>query len=167
MFTYPGKKLMFMGGELGDWDEWSHERELQWGLLDYPDHRGVQRLVGDLAHLYRESPALCRGDFDAQGFEWIDCHDNRQSVLTYLRRAGDRVAVVVLNFTPLPRLGYRIGVPKPGEYQEVLNSDSRHYGGSGVGNLGRCSTEAVPWMGRAQSLTLTVPPLGALVLEHV
>ena len=167
MFTYPGKKLMFMGNEFGVWDEWSEARELRWPLLDQHDHGGLQRLLTDLARLYRESASLHRYDFDPRGFEWIDCHDSQQSVVSYLRRAEEQITVIVVNFTPVPREGYRIGVPQAGDYTEVVNSDSTHYGGSGVGNLGRCVTTPKPWMGHSHSLQFRVPPLGALVLQRI
>ena len=134
-FTHPGKKLMFMGTEFGQGLEWNSAGVLDWYVLQYPQHQGMQRLVRDLNHLYRTSPALHRYEFDWPGFEWIDCHDAHQSVLSFLRKgnAGE-VMVVVLNLTPVPRHGYRIGVPLAGRYREVLNSDSEFYGGSNVGN---------------------------------
>ncbi len=165
-FTQPGKKLLFMGSEFGQWDEWDCDRELHWHLLDYPTHQGVQSLVKDLNRLYREEPALHGLDFDASGFEWIDCHDNSQSVLSFLRKDGaGRACAVLLNFTPVPRVGYRIGVPEAGRWREVLNSDSGYYGGSNVGNLGVLESAARPWMGRAHSLLVTLPPLAGIVLR--
>jgi 1,4-alpha-glucan branching enzyme len=165
MFTYPGKKLMFMGGEIAQHLEWDERESLEWHLLDQPEHQGVQRLVADLNHLYREQPALHRLDFEPQlGFQWIDCHDYEQSVVSFLRRYEDQFAIVCLNFTPVPRHGYRIGVPEPGEYRERLNSDSHHYGGSNIGNGGSLQSEAKPWMNMPHSLVITLPPLSALVL---
>ncbi len=164
MFTHPGKKLLFMGNDFAHGREWSEALALDWDLLDYPAHRGVQRLVGDLNRLYRETPALHRRDFEAEGFEWIDCHDAAQSTLSYLRTDGTATAVAVVNFTPVPRHDYRIGVPRPGRYREALNSDSAFYGGSDVGNGGAVEAEPVPWMGRPYSLRLTLPPLAGLVL---
>jgi len=164
-WTYPGKKLLFMGQELGQRREWSHDRALDWDLLAQNPHRGVQRLVGDLNRAYTEHAALHRGDFAAAGFEWIDCHDAAQSVLSYLRRDGDDTVVVVLNFTPVPRHGYRIGVPRPGRWRERVNTDAAAYGGSNLGNLGAVASSPGPWMGRPDSVTLTLPPLAALVLE--
>ncbi len=165
-FVHPGKKLLFMGTEFGQAAEWNSAAALDWPLLEQPLHRGLQLLVRDLNGLYRDCPALHRFEFEWQGFEWIDCHDARQSVLCFLRRAGDEIAVVVANFTPVPRSGYRIGVPRPGRYAEVLNSDSAHYGGSNLGNGDReLWTEAQPWMGRPWSLVLTLPPLAVVVLR--
>ncbi len=163
-WTYPGKKLLFMGNEFAQRGEWNHDAELEWHLLEHAPHQGVQKLVGDLNRLYRELPALHRHDFEQQGFEWIDCHDAAQSVISYVRRAGERLAVVVLNFTPVVREGYRVGVPRGGRWREVLNSDSEWYGGSNVGNGGGVEAEPVPWMGRPWSLRLTLPPLAGLIL---
>jgi len=164
MYTYPGKKLLFMGGEFGQAREWNFDATLDWHLLDQAQHRGVKNLVSDLNHLYRERAALHRGDFEPQGFEWIDCHDAPHSVLSYLRRAGDEVAVVALNFTPVPRPAYRLGVPYPGAYREAVNSDSEHYAGANLGNGGVVHAVAVPWMGRPYSISLTLPPLAGVVL---
>ena len=164
MFTYPGKKLLFMGCEFGQGDEWNSAAHLDWYVLDYPFHQGVQRLIGDLNRLYRESSALYHYDFDPQGFEWIDCHDAPQSILSYLRRFNDQVAVIALNFTPVPRYNYRLGVPNPGNYREALNSDSSHYSGSNLGNAGLVQAESIPWMGRPYSISITLPPLAGVVL---
>lgn len=165
-FAQPGKKLLFMGAELGQPWEWNHEAALAWELLDDPLHRGVQRWVEDLNRLYRQEPALHELDCDPTGFEWIDANDSEQSVLSFLRkdRAG-RVVAVVCNFTPVPREGYRVGVPWPGRWAEVLNSDAREYGGSGWGNLGGVRTEPVPHHGRPYSLRLVLPPLAAVFLR--
>jgi 1,4-alpha-glucan branching enzyme len=168
MYCQPGKKLLFMGAELGQWREWNHESSLDWDLLQQESHAGLQRLLKDLNHLYGEEAALHELDFDPAGFEWIDANDSQQSVISLLRRSsGDRSSVVaVFNFTPLPREGYRVGVPAAGLWREVLNSDAHDYGGSGVGNLG--GVEAVPeaWHGRPYSCTLTLPPLGAVLLRQ-
>jgi len=165
-FTHPGKKLLFMGTEFGQGREWDSTGVLDWYVLDYPLHQGMQRLVRDLNGLYARLPALHRHEFEWQGFEWIDCHDAQQSVISYLRKGdGDELVVVVLNLTPVSRLGYRIGVPRPGRYRELLNSDSAYYGGGNVGNgPDPLVAEEQPWMNRSHSLTLTLPPLGALVL---
>ncbi len=163
MFTYPGKKLLFMGCEFGQGREWNFDAELDWYVLDYPLHQGVRRLVGDLNKLYRELPALHAYDFEAQGFDWIDCHDATQSVLSYLRRAGEQLAVIVLNFTPVPREHYRLGVPYPGLYREALNSDSHLYAGSNLGNAGQVEAENLPWMGYPYSIAINLPPLAAIV----
>lgn len=165
LFTYPGKKLLFMGCEFAQGQEWDFSQELDWYLLDRPQHQGIQRLVGDLNRLYRGQAPLHELDFSGGGFEWIDCHDNSQSVLSYLRKdhRGDLVAVV-LNFTPVPRQGYRIGVPRPGFYREACNSDAEIYGGGNLGNYGGVATEPIPWMNQAHSLCLTLPPLAGLIL---
>jgi 1,4-alpha-glucan branching enzyme len=161
-FTYPGKKLLFMGQEFAQRDEWNHDRALDWHLLEHASHRGVSDLLRDLNALYRRHSALNADG--AGGFEWIDCHDAPQSVVSYLRRSGDSWVLVVLNFTPVPRHGYRLGVPAAGRYRELLNSDAQRYGGSNLGNLGAVPSEAVAHMGRPHSLVLTLPPLAALVL---
>ncbi len=165
MFTYPGKKLLFMGNEFAHGREWSEAQALDWWLLERSEHSTMQALVRELNRLYRLLPALHELDFDYQGFTWIDCHDASQSVLSYLRTARDgSLAAVVLNFTPVPRHNYRIGVPKPGFYRETLNSDSEYYGGSNMGNAGGMAAELVPWMGQEQSIALTLPPLSGTVL---
>jgi 1,4-alpha-glucan branching enzyme len=163
-FTWPGRKLLFMGGEFAQRREWDHDRQLDWDLLRHASHRGILNLVGDLNRLYREHAAL--HDDSPGGFDWLDCNDHLQSVISFLRgRDGVRV-IVVFNFTPLPRLGYRIGVPVRGRYRELLNSDADHYGGTNQGNLGVIDTDDRPWMGQPHSLELTLPPLGALVLAQ-
>ncbi len=165
MFTYPGKKLLFMGNEFAHGREWSEAEVLDWWLLERSEHRTVQTLVRELNRLYKTLPALHEQDFEYMGFSWIDCHDASQSVLSYQRIARDgTVAVVVLNFTPVPRQGYRIGVPRPGFYRETLNSDSEYYGGSNVGNSGGMAADPVPWMGQEQSISLTIPPLAGVIL---
>lgn len=165
MFTYPGAKLLFMGCELGEPGEWRHQGQLSWDLLEQAPHQGLQQLVGDINRLYCREPSLHRNGFDSAGFEWIDCHDSTQSVLSYLRRDGEDFHIVVLNFTPVVRRDYRIGVPRSGRYQEVLNSDSRFYGGSDVGNNTELVSQPVCWMGHQNSILLTLPPLGALVFK--
>jgi 1,4-alpha-glucan branching enzyme len=165
LFTYPGKKLLFMGTEFGQGNEWNFGRGLDWHHLDYPLHQGVSRLVADLNRLYVSQPALHRFDFEPQGFEWIDCHDATQSVLSYLRKGESGCYIVILNFTPVVHHDYRIGVPHAGAYHEALNSDSGYYQGSNTGNDGVLMSEACAWMGRPYSLSLTLPPLGALILE--
>jgi 1,4-alpha-glucan branching enzyme len=163
--TAPGKKLIFMGGEFGQAREWDAARELDWGLAERPEHRGLRLLARDLNFAYRDLPALHDLDFAQEGFAWIDCHDAENSVLGYRRMARDGSFVVVaLNFTPVPRHGYRIGVPQGGAYRELLNSDSRHYGGSDMGNAGAVHAEPIPWMGLPHSLGLTLPPLAGIVL---
>ncbi|MCP5130260.1 MAG: 1,4-alpha-glucan branching protein GlgB [Pseudomonadales bacterium] len=167
LYTYPGAKLMFMGCELGEPGEWRHQGELSWDLLSQAPHKGLQQLVGDLNRLYRDEPSLHRNGFDGAGFEWIDCHDSTQSVLSYLRWDGADFHVVVLNFTPVVRSDYRIGVPRAGRYREVLNSDSRFYGGGDVGSGPDIASEPTAWMGRRDSVSLTLPPLGGIVLKCV
>jgi 1,4-alpha-glucan branching enzyme len=164
MFTYPGKKLLFMGCEFGQGTEWNVNKVLDWYVLDYPHHRGIQTLVKDLNHLYRTHPALHHYDFDHHGFEWIDCHDVQQSVISYRRKNGHEDLCIVLNFTPVPRERYRIGVPKEGVYTEIFNSDSKYYDGSNVGN-GAVLSEPVPWMNQAHSICVSLPPLGAIILK--
>jgi 1,4-alpha-glucan branching enzyme len=168
MFTYPGAKLLFMGAELGQWQEWSHARALDWGLLEEAEHRGLHTLVGDLNRLYRDEPSLHRLSFDEHGFEWIDCHDATQSVISYLRKdeRNGESTIVILNFTPLPRRGYRIGLPSSGNYRELLNSDSAYYSGSNSGNPPNLHSTDQPWMGRPHSLLLDLPPLGGLILKR-
>ena len=167
MFTYPGKKLLFMGCEFGQGTEWNHAQNLDWYVLDYPLHRGIKSLVTDLNQLYRNEPCLHVHDFEHDGFEWIDCNDAQHSTLSYVRKWHDGFIIVVLNFTPVPRENYRIGVPLPGEYRELINSDSEHYAGTNKGNAGIIQTENTPWMGRNASLTLDLPPLAGLVLKRV
>jgi len=166
MFTHPGKKLLFMGNDFAQEREWTHDYSLDWHLLEAPPHAAVQALVADLNRLYRERPALHELDCDRAGFEWIDYEDAGQSVLTYLRRgrAHGALVVVVCNLTPVVRNGYRIGVPEPGGYVEVLNTDDSRYGGSGVHNSGRIASGDEPSHGRSQSIVLTLPPLATVVL---
>ena len=167
MTGHPGKKLLFMGGEFGQWKEWNHDASLEWHLVDRPEHRGLQHWVEDLNALYNITPELHELDFDPSGFEWIDCNDNVRSLISFIRWGkGDNEAVVfVCNFTPVPRYEYRIGVPFGGYWQEILNSDSEIYGGSGVGNLGGVSADEIQFHGRSHSLSLTMPPLGVVVLK--
>jgi 1,4-alpha-glucan branching enzyme len=167
MFGHPGKKLLFMGGEIAQEREWNHDASLDWHLLDDPMHRGVQALVRDLNRAYRELPALHRRDCEAEGFEWLELHDNEQSVLVFMRRAEDVPDVVVAcNFTPVPRHGYRVGVPAPGYYRERLNTDAALYGGGDIGNGGGVAAEEVASHGRPCSICLTLPPLATVFLEH-
>ena len=166
--TMPGKKLNFMGNELGQGSEWRERGELPWGLLQHAGHQGAQRLTADLNRLYREVPALHQLDFQSEGFSWIDCHDSDQSVLIWLRRAQDgRVVVVAANFTPVPRSNYRIGVPQAGAWREIFNSDSHHYGGGNLGNGAGLTAVPQRWMNQPAALSLLLPPLALLVLEAV
>jgi 1,4-alpha-glucan branching enzyme len=162
-WTYPGKKLLFMGGEFGQSGEWNHRESLPWHLAGDGLRAGVGALLKDLNRLYRTTPALHRREHDPDGFSWLSWEDDRNSVLSYVRQDGDDHVVVVLNFTPVPRDNYRIGVPRAARYRTLLNSDSSFYGGANLGNSIAVS-EPVPCMGRAQSITLSLPPLGALVL---
>jgi 1,4-alpha-glucan branching enzyme len=168
MFGHPGKKLLFMGGEIAQEREWNHDTSLDWHLLDDSMHRGVQALLRDLNHLYRALPALHELDCEAAGFEWLELHDSDQSVLAFLRRGNDpgRISVVLCNFTPVPRQEYRIGVPYAGHYQERLNTDAAIYGGSNLGNYGGVSADEFSSHGRPYSLRLTLPPLATVILEH-
>jgi 1,4-alpha-glucan branching enzyme len=166
MWTHPGKKLLFMGGEFAQEREWNHDASLDWHLADDPMHAGVMQLVKDLNHIYRALPALHQRDCSPEGFQWIDASDAAQSVLVYLRKGheGVKPVLVILNFTPVVRERYRIGVPEAGHWSEVLNTDASLYGGSNVGNLGGVETSDVPWHGQARSIEVTLPPLAALVL---
>jgi 1,4-alpha-glucan branching enzyme len=168
MFTYPGKKLLFMGCEFGQGREWNFAGELDWYLMERPQHQGISRLVADLNRLYRSQVALHDLDFSSEGFEWIDCHDSSQSVISYIRKdsSGKEIAAAILNFTPIPRTGYRVGVPLPGFYREAINSDAEVYGGSNVGNKGDVASEPVSWMGRPHSISIVLPPLGAVILAY-
>jgi 1,4-alpha-glucan branching enzyme len=167
MFGHPGKKLMFMGSEFGQWREWDHDSSLDWHLLDEPLHRGLQAWVRDLNQTYRREPSLHEVDFEGQGFSWIDCQDNENSVISMIRRARNErdFTVMVVNFTPIPRPGYRVGVPEAGWYREILNSDAELYGGSNMGNGGGIHTGPVVAHGQQQSLSLIVPPLGFVLLK--
>ena len=163
----PGKKLSFMGNEFGQRREWSEARELDWGLVAEPGHAGVQRLSADLNALYRDCPALHTQDFESCGFAWIDCHDSAHSILSWLRWGRDgSFLVVAVNFTPEPKTGYRIGVPQAGRYAEILNSDSAYYGGSNLGNGGALDAHVGEWMNCPANLEITLPPLGAVVLQR-
>jgi 1,4-alpha-glucan branching enzyme len=167
MFTHPGKKLMFMGGELAQWREWNHDTQLDWEALGDPLHAGMQRWVRDLNRLYGEEPSLWEVDFELAGFRWIDANDNENSMISFVRMARDITdhTVALVNFTPLVRAGYRIGVPGAGAYREVLNSDSDFYGGGNVGNMGRIETVPEPSHGYERSMILTIPPLAFLLLK--
>lgn len=166
MFTYPGKKLLFMGNEFGHGREWDYANDMDWYLLDYPHHAGILQLVSDLNHLYRASPGLHHLEFDYNGFEWIDCHDSAQSVISYLRRDENETFIIVLNFTPIVREDYRIGVPSAGGYRVALNSDSSFYGGSNIGNGGVIPSEDKPWMNRPHSINITLPPLAGVIFKY-
>jgi 1,4-alpha-glucan branching enzyme len=168
MYTHPGKKLCFMGGEFAQWSEWYHEESLDWHLLESAPHQGMQRWVKELNHFYRREPALYELDFSGEGFSWIDCGNWEESIVSYVRKArstGDLI-LAVCNLTPVPRQNYRVGVPEGGYWKEVMNSDAEEYGGSGQGNLGGVEAFPLPFHGRNHSLSLTVPPLGIILFKR-
>ena len=167
MYGHPGKKLLFMGGEFGQWAEWNHDKSLDWHLLEYTPHQAVQRWVRDLNHLYAKEPALHELDFDPKGFEWIVTEDWEGSVISFLRRGDttDDILLVACNFTPVSRVNYRMGVPREGVWTEVLNSDAEKYGGSGQVNPKQVKAEKIPSHGRFCSLSITIPPLGVTFLK--
>ena len=167
MFGHPGKKLLFMGDEFGQWSEWNHDASLEWNLLEHPSHAGLKRWVRDLNTLYRGEPLLHTMDFNSAGFEWVDCKDFQRSIISFLRRgqnSNDQL-LFVCNFTPVVRQNYRVGVPLEGHWKEILNSDAPLYGGSGQGNFGGLSTVPLPIHGRPFSLNMTLPPLGIVVFR--
>jgi 1,4-alpha-glucan branching enzyme len=165
-WSLPGKKLLFMGSEFGQLREWAHESSLEWHLTTDPAHAGIQQFVSDLNGVMRREGALHELDVKAEGFEWVDANDSNQSVASYLRKGKSGAPVlVVLNYTPIPREGYRVGVPQGGEWRELLNSDAPVYGGSGVGNFGGVEAEAMPFDGQNHSISLSLPPLGAIFLK--
>lgn len=168
MYSQPGKKLLFMGGEIGQWREWAHDTSIDWNLLDYTPHEGLRKAVRALNHIYREEPALHELDCDPRGFEWIDGGDTENSVLSYIRKSerdADDV-IVVCNFTPAARHNYRVGAPRSGFWKEIFNSDAEEYGGSGQGNMGGVNATPVRQHGRPHSLNLTVPPLGVVMFKR-
>lgn len=166
MFTHPGKKLLFMGGEFGQWSEWNERTALDWDLLKHPSHEGLRKYVGALNRLYQSEPALYEVDDSWDGFQWLEFRDNENSTLSFMRKAKDpgNYLVVCCNFTPMPRYNYRIGVPDPGYYKEILNSDAGDYWGGNVGNMGGVQSENLAWGGHYHSISLTLPPLGIIVL---
>ncbi len=167
MFAQPGKKLLFMGGEIAQWAEWNHDGSLAWDLLDWEPHRGILKLVGDLGRVYRDEPALYEWDTDDRGFEWVEANDWQASTLSWLRRGGstDDIILAIFNFTPVARYNYRMGVPREGHWEEILNTDAADYGGSGLGNLGGVEAHKTGAHGRPFSVNLTLPPLGAVFLK--
>ena len=168
MWTHPGKKTIFMGMEFGQRQEWNVWDDLQWDLLNYDPHKGLQKLIDDLNSLYKKEPALWRNDFDEYGFQWIDCDDNKNSVISFMRRekTDGEWLVIVANFTPQNHSNYRIGVPIAGFYEEIFNSDASQYGGSNLGNMGGKSTDLFNIHGYENSVDLCLPPLSVLVLKH-
>jgi 1,4-alpha-glucan branching enzyme len=166
MWAHPGKKLLFMGCEIAQEREWSHERSLDWHLLERPEHAGIQSLVRDLNRLYREEPALYETDSDPAGFWWLEPNDADRNVLAFARasRDGERVLVFAANLSPVPREHYRLGLPRSGRWREALNTDSTFYGGSDTGNLGGVEAEPIPWNGQPVSAEVTLPPLAGVWL---
>jgi 1,4-alpha-glucan branching enzyme len=169
MYGHPGKKLLFMGAEIGQWNEWNHDWELDWMLLDHQSHRLLREYVKALNRLYLSEPALYQVDFSWEGFQWVDLHDADNSIISFLRRACDSndLVVIVANFTPVPREGYRAGVPAAGFYRELMNSDSAGFGGSNIGNAGGVPSEPTPWQGQPHSIVITAPPLAVLYFKPV
>jgi len=168
MFFHPGKKLLFMGNEFGEWKKWNHDESLDWSLLERPFHSGLQRWVRDLNTLYRGNAALWELDTDWSGFQWIDANDSPRSIISLRRKSRDpnHDLICICNLTPEPRHNYRIGVPARGDWRERLNGDAVLYGGSGQGNLGTVSTTPIPMHGHPHSLNLTLPPLAMIALER-
>jgi 1,4-alpha-glucan branching enzyme len=167
MYAFPGKKLLFMGADFGQWDEWSHDKSQDWHLLNYESHRGIRNLVEDVGGIYRRERALYEVDFHYSGFDWIDFQDAASSVISFDRKSqgGRETITAVFNFTPVPRIGYRVGVRGPGLYAELFNSDAARYGGSNVGNFGEVVADGISSHGRDYSLSVSLPPLGALFLK--
>ncbi|MGA8164200.1 MAG: 1,4-alpha-glucan branching protein GlgB [Waddliaceae bacterium] len=167
MWAHPGKKLLFMGGEIGQWTEWNHDSSVEWHLLDYDPHQQIQKWVKDLNAVYRSEPALNGQDFSNQGFEWVDIADANQSVVSFVRKGKllNQDLLIICNFTPLPRHYYKLGVSSKGTWEEVLNSDSAYYGGSNLGNLGAVKTRPIPYHGKDYTLSLTLPPLAILIFK--
>jgi 1,4-alpha-glucan branching enzyme len=167
MFAQPAKKLLFMGGEIGQWSEWTHDASLEWHLLQYAPHEGLKRWVSDLNRLYRSEPALYEYDCDPAGFEWIDCNDAEGSTLSLMRRgkSTNDIVLIACNFTPVPRQNYRVGAPRGGWWREMLNSDAAYYNGSGLGNAGGVEASSEGIHGRPNSLTITLPPLAVVYFK--
>jgi 1,4-alpha-glucan branching enzyme len=169
MFTHPGTKLLFMGGEFGQGDEWNYQHSLDWHLLQYPNHQGIKETVKALNHLYREQPALYERAFEPAGFEWLDGGNANDSIMIYIRK-GQQPAddlVVVLNLTPTTHHEYRVGVSSKGKWVEIFNSDAEKYWGSGIQNTGPLNSESVSWHGKDNSITISIPPLGAAVFKKI
>ena len=169
MYGFPGKKLLFMGGEFAQRNEWNHEKSLDWHLAQFPPHAGMQKWISDLNRIYRGESALHQVDFHYSGFEWIDFQDEVSSIISFMRKSNEEKEKIIIacNFTPVPRKNYRVGVPEEGLYQEILNSDSSYYEGSNVGNAGKLNAESIPCHNRKYSLNLTLPPLAVVFLKHV
>jgi 1,4-alpha-glucan branching enzyme len=169
MFAHPGKKLLFMGCEIGQWNEWDCHHSLDWHLMQWDSHKKMMTLLQRLNRIYREVPAMHRVDFSWEGFEWVDFHDSDNSIVSFVRKGGDPgdVVIAIFNFTPVPRPGYRLGVPAPGQYEEFFNSDDGAFGGSHVLNAGPRDAEDVPWGSMKYSIPILVPPLGASFFRPV
>jgi len=167
MFTHPGSKLLFMGGEFGQGNEWNFQNSLDWHVLEYPNHQGIKAVVKALNQLYRDEPALYEKSFDYNGFEWVDGGNANDSILIYNRKGNDEEneLVIVLNMTPIPHYDFRVGVHSSGKWVEIFNSDAEKFWGSGIGNPKPLSTETVMWHGREQSIKITIPPLAATVFK--
>ena len=168
MFAQPGQKLIFMGGEFAQWAEWNHDRSLDWHLTQHAPHSGMQQWITDLNDVYRSEPALHELNCDPAGFEWIDANDSQQSVLAFVRKSqgAKDLVLAICNFTSVPRVDYRLGVPRGGFWKELLNSDARVYWGGGMGNLGGVSAEDIPSHARPCSLRVTLPPLSIVFFKH-
>jgi 1,4-alpha-glucan branching enzyme len=168
MYTQPGKKLLFMGGEFGQWSEWNHDATLEWSALESENHARLRLLVGSLNHMYRTERALHESDGDPGGFEWVDASDAEKNVVSYIRKDkdGNRRLLVVCHFSPVLRTNYRLGSPQKGFWRELMNTDAKLFGGRGNGNFGGVTTVPIPLHGRPYSITLTVPPLSVLVFRH-
>ncbi|MFT5891010.1 MAG: 1,4-alpha-glucan branching enzyme, partial [Dokdonia sp.] len=167
MYTHPGGKLLFMGSEFGQGTEWNFEEQLDWYVLQYDTHKGVQKTVADLNHLYRTVPALYEKQFEPEGFEWVAHDDSENAVLSYIRRGSspDTLVIGVFNMTPVPRKAYRIGVPSKGSLREIFNSDATQYGGTGTYHNKKMTVSKTPWNGKTHSAEIMVPPLAGIVLE--
>ncbi len=167
MYCYPGKKLLFMGLEFGQGSEWNSDSQLEWYVLDYPPHQGLQQLVSDLNQIYKDTPALHQFDFESRGFEWLDCHDHEQSVLSFIRKTDQDCVVSVFNFTPVTRANYRVAVPEAGSYKVIFNSDSEYYWGSNHATPNEVHSEPQPWAERSHSIIINLPPLAGLILQKI
>jgi 1,4-alpha-glucan branching enzyme len=167
MYGHPGKKLLFMGAEIGQWNEWNYQSSLDWHLLKWDSHRDLLAFLTELNRVYKSEPALYEDDFEWTGFQWIDFHDQDSSIISFLRKAKnpEDFLLIALNFTPVPRDNYRMGVPREGFYREILNSDAAIWGGGNVGNLGGVHTQNAPSHGEPYSISLTLPPLAAVILK--
>jgi 1,4-alpha-glucan branching enzyme len=168
MYGHPGKKLLFMGDEFAQRKEWNNYESLEWNLLQYAPHQGIQKWLSDLNNLYKKEPALYKRDFESQGFEWVDFHDWEKSVISFTRKGHTHndTILVVCNFTPIPRYNYKVNVPQNGVWQELLNSDAKEYGGSGIGNLGGIVAIPSSFQDKYYTLSLALPPLGVLFFKH-